>query len=208
MEGVRKITKLLGGIFLALGGTLLIVSLVVLLVTHGSEGGKTAGGIVGLLCFIFSAIGVGMSVGATANDRKRKNIIKKGDRYTGKIYAYTEDKAILVNNDYPVNTVVHYFDRAGIEREIIIPTKFAKGSGAFPIGATIDFVIYGSSSTWIDDSVRFDHIEREDELMDNKPVDQSKLNRVAVTCPTCGASYVAAQGYAATCPFCGHAVNL
>lgn len=202
---MEKVIKLLGSIFLAVGGTCLLFGLAILLFIRD---GNIAFGVLGLLCFIFSCIGGGMLLGASAVNRRSKRIIKNGTRYTGKIYSYIEDQSVLINNAYPINIVVHYFDKEGIEREVTIPTKFTKGSESFPIGATIDFVIYKSSSAWIKDSVRFDHIDREEELMDNKPLNPTKLNLIAVTCPTCSASYKAAQGFAATCPYCGHSVNL
>lgn len=208
MEGMRKILKLLGFIFLAVGALFLLICIAILLITRCNMGGVIGGSITALFSVIWGGIGGGMLIGASASNRSRQKIINKGTRHTGKIYGYVEDRAIKVNNSYPINIVVRYFDNSGTEREVIIPTKFARGSGAFPIGATIDFVLYKSTSTWIDGSVRNDPIAREDELMDNIPLYSSQLTMRAVTCPTCGASYTAAQGYAAACPYCGHAVNL
>ena len=48
----------------------------------------------------------------------------------------------------------------------------------------------------------------EQELMDDKPVDPSKLRMNAVQCPNCGASYQAAAGYTGRCPYCGSYHNV
>ena len=46
------------------------------------------------------------------------------------------------------------------------------------------------------------------QLMDDKPVDPSKLRMTAVQCPNCGASYQAAAGYTGRCPYCGSYHNV
>ena len=43
--------------------------------------------------------------------------------------------------------------------------------------------------------------------MDDKPLDPSKIDKIAVSCPHCGASFSAAKGYVGKCPYCGGVVN-
>lgn len=68
----------------------------------------------------------------------KKMIVKKGVRYPAKIYGYTENTSVRVNNTYMMDTIVHYFDSYHVEREAIIPTGFTRGAGMYPIGLTID----------------------------------------------------------------------
>lgn len=99
--------------------------------------------------------------------------------------------------------IVHYFDKNQIEREAVIPTAFEKGSGAYPIGMTMDIYEYQGRYGFDPGSVRDEILPGEQELMDDKPVDPSKLRMTAVQCPNCGASYQAAAGYTGRCPYCG-----
>ena len=56
--------------------------------------------------------------------------------------------------------------------------------------------------------IRDEILPGEQELMDDKPVDPSKLRMTAVQCPNCGASYQAAAGYTGRCPYCGSYHNV
>lgn len=160
------------------------------------------------LGLIFAAIGFSIIISNTKRIARRKRAEKNGKKYTGKIQGYVEDCSCLVNGQYLFNTKVHYFDEKGIEREAILPTGFVKGTGEYPIGATIDIVVDNTVCSWDKDSIRYEHIYREDELMDNKPLDPSKLNMTAVVCPNCGASFSAAKGYVGTCPYCSSVFNI
>ena len=91
----------------------------------------------------------------------------------------------MVNGRFPVNVIVHYFDKNQIEREAVIPTAFEKGASTYPIGMTMDIYEY-----------------------QGKYVDPSKLRMTAVQCPNCGASYQAAAGYTGRCPYCGSYHNV
>ncbi len=202
MKATDKIFRLLGIAFTSLGGLFLIIGIIILCKTNIMELGLFA-----VIGFVFSLIGVGFLISQMKKSRKRKELLQNGRRYTGKIYGYIEDKSILLNNAYPINIKVHYFDIDNIEREAIIPTGFARGSGEYPLGATIDIVALDSSYTWIEGSVRFETIEREEELMDDKPLNPTGLNLIAVECPHCGSNFTATHGYVSKCPYCGSSIN-
>lgn len=203
MNEEEKFMRLFGGLFFCVGLLTTVVGIGLLI------GFKEifASLICILMGIIFAAIGGGILLSQIKKSMKRREVNQKGRRYTGKIYGYVEDKSCTMNGGYLMNTKVHYFDEKGIEREAIIPTGFAKGTGDYPIGATIDIIALGSSYTWDKDSVRYERIAREDELMDNKPLDPEKLIMVAVSCPHCGASFTAAKGYVCTCAYCGGAID-
>lgn len=155
---------------------------------------------------VFGGLG-GVPSAIILRKRKRiKDILNHGKQFSGKIHSYVEDKSCYVNGDYRININVHYFNEMGIEREIIVPTGFMRGSNEFPIGATIDIKVWGNKCTWVKGSVRWDELYREDELMDDKPIDWHKDN-VAVSCGGCGASFSAAKGYMTVCPYCGTKIN-
>lgn len=151
------------------------------------------------LCFI-AAVLIGVY--------KKSVIVKKGTRYPAKIYSYTENTAYIVNGRFTVNVIVHYFDKNQIEREVVIPTAFEKGSSSYPIGMTMDIYEYRGKYGWDPKSVRNEILPGEQELMDDKPVNPSKLRMTAVQCPNCGASYQAAAGYTGRCPYCGSYHNV
>lgn len=203
MNDSEKFLVMFGGIFFAVGIIVLLIGLVLIF----GPGELAASAICILIGFIFMAVGGGILFAQLKGISKRKKASKAGKKYTGKIYGYVEDKRAIVNNDYLVNIKVHYFDENGIEREAVIPTGFAKGSGDYPIGATIDIIALGSVYSWDKNSVRYEHIDREEELMDNKPLDPKLIDMVAVTCPYCGAKFSAAKGYVCNCAYCGAAIN-
>lgn len=157
---------------------------------------------------IFMLIGAGFIFFKIKEVRSKAQINKNGTKYTGKIYSYVDDTGVMVNGQYQVNIKVHYFDQAGIEREALIPTKFTRGSGDYPIGATIDIIEYKGKYTWVKGSVRFETLNREEELMDNKPINPENINYVGVSCQNCGANFQGAKGYVTRCPYCGAPTNL
>lgn len=203
MNESDKFLRLFGGIFFAVGVLVLSIGVSLIFTIHEMFGAL----ICLLIGFIFAAVGGGILLSVIKSSLARKNLKENGKRYTGKIYGYVDNKSSIMNGDYLVNIKVHYFDEMGIEREAIIPTGFTRGSGDYPIGATIDIIALGTKFTWVENSVRYEHIYREEELMDNKPIDPTKLNMVAVNCPGCGASFSAAKGYVCTCPYCGGTIN-
>lgn len=203
MNESEKFLRMFGGIFFAVGVFVGAVGLGIIIIF----GEWFGGGIPLLLGICFGGIGGGILAAQFKVDAKRKNIRKTGRRFSGKIYGYIEDKNGTINGDYAVNIKVRYFDEEKIEREAIIPTGFIKGSGEYPIGATIDIYALGTSYSWVEGSVRYEHIEGEDLLMDNKPINTSQLDIIGVECPGCGASFTAARGYTSACPYCMRQIN-
>lgn len=138
---------------------------------------------------------------------KRGRAQNKGKKYTAIIYGYQKSERMYVNGKPVVNTTVRYFDDEGVKREALLKTKFVQGSGDYPIGGLIDISVYKDAVSWDKKSVRYDNIDREEELMENKPIDTSKLKVIKITCKSCGASYEATEGYVSKCPHCGRAVD-
>lgn len=204
MNDDMKFTNLFGGAFFGTGVLLLISALTVLL----AGGGVVGAGVPALLGVVFGSVGGGFLIHNMKTKKKMKKILAVGERFTGKIYGYVEDKSFTMNGDFLVNTKVRYFDESNVEREAILITRFTKGKASFPIGATIDIAQLGTDFTWVPDSIRYEHIFREEELMDDKPLLPEHVKMIAVHCDSCSASYVAAWGYAAKCPYCGTMVNV
>lgn len=165
-------------------------------------------GFFSLIPILFIVLGLGFIGAICVMKYKQKEIIKKGKRYVAKIFGYQENTSYTVNGSYPINTVVHYFDEHSTLKEAIIPTQFPKGSNQFPIGMTIDIFEYNGKFGYDPASIRQETLYREEELMDNKPVDPSLLTMVGIPCPNCGASFKAAKGYSAKCPYCGSQLNV
>ena len=157
---------------------------------------------------VFLILGICFIAAVLFGQHKKSLIVKNGIRYAAKIYGYVENTAYMVNGRFPVNVIVHYFDKNQIEREAVIPTAFEKGASTYPIGMTMDIYEYQGKYGWDPDSVRDEILPGEQELMDDKPVDPSKLRMTAVQCPNCGASYQAAAGYTGRCPYCGSYHNV
>lgn len=156
-----------------------------------------------LIPLLFVVIGIALLVGASASIAKKKKILKLGKKYSAKIYGYVNNTSYRVNGAYTSNTKVHFFDDNGIEKEVIIPTSFPRGSNAYPIGMTMDIFEYNGNYSFDPKSVRDEILPRENELMDDKPVEPEKLSIISVTCDCCGATYEAAKGYSNKCPYCG-----
>lgn len=192
MNTAQKIFGILGLAFVLLGG--------VLTGAYVMEEGWNKEAFVPLL---FAVFGVIFLVIVITGLMKQRRIRTKGRKYPAKIYSYVPNTAVVVNETYMMNTKVHYFDEHHIEREAVIPTSFSPGSEEYPIGMTMDIYEYQGKYSFDPDSVRDERLPGEEELMDNKPVNPEKLNMVAVTCQSCGASYSAAAGYTGRCPYCG-----
>jgi len=164
-------------------------------------------GVMAFMPFFFCLLGATFCIAVFVLRYKRSRIIKKGIKYSAKIYGYTTNTSIVVNGQFTSDLKVHYFDNNGIEREVILIAGFAKGGFAYPIGMTIDIYEYKGKFNFDPKSVRDEILPREAELMDDKPVDPGKLNVVAVKCPNCGASFEAASGYSNRCPYCSGFIN-
>mgnify|MGYP004608777199 FL=1 len=192
MNTAQKIFGLLGFCF-TLVGTVLTVSFVA-----AGEWNMMIG-----IPVLFALLGMGFLVAVAVWLLGQRRIKTEGKKYPAKIYSYVPNTSIVVNDAYTINTKVHYFDEHHIEREAVIPTSFCAGSEEYPIGMTMDIYEYHGKYSFDPDSVRDERLPGEEELMDNKPVNPEKLNMVAVTCQSCGASYSAASGYTGRCPYCG-----
>lgn len=160
-----------------------------------------------LIPLLFVLLGAGFIIGVNIAVSKKKKIAKLGKKYAAKIYGYVENTSFMVNGTYTMNTKVHFFDDNGIEREVIIPTSFSRGSDTYPIGMTIDIFEYRGKYSYDPKSVRDEVLPREYELMDDKPVDPERTSLTSVTCDSCGAAYQAAKGYSNKCPYCGNYHN-
>lgn len=201
MNAAHKIVVLVGSIFLAIGVLVGIIFAVV-----AGSGNFQAGMLA--LPGGFILIGGGMDIVVAILVHNKKEIVKKGVRYPAKIYGYTENTSVVVNNTYLMDTIVHYFDAYHVEREAVIPTGFTRGAGMYPIGLTIDIFEYNGKYGYDPASVRDEKLPGEEELMDDKPVAPDKLRLVAVRCPNCGSNFRAASGYASKCPYCGSYLNI
>ena len=126
MNAAHKIVVLVGSIFLAVG---VFVGIIIAIV---AEPGKFPLAMLSLPGS-FLLIGGGMDIVVAILVHNKKMIVKKGVRYPAKIYGYTENTSVRVNNTYMMDTIVHYFDSYHVEREAI-----TRGAGMYPIGLTID----------------------------------------------------------------------
>lgn len=153
-----------------------------------------------LIGIVFIVAGINMAISA-------KKIKSKGTKYKAKIYSYVDNTSVVVNGTFTVNCKVHFWDKNGIEKEAIIPTGFTRGSNEYPIGMTIDIYEYEGRYDFDKHSVRSEILDREDELMDDKPVDRAQVRMTAISCQSCGITYEAVAGYSASCPYCGHKIN-
>ena len=153
-----------------------------------------------LIGIAFIVAGINMAISA-------KKIKSRGTKYKAKIYSYVDNTSVVVNGTFTVNCKVHFWDKNGIEKEAIIPTGFTRGSNEYPIGMTIDIYEYEGRYDFDKHSVRSEILDREDELMDDKPVDRAQVRMTAISCQSCGITYEAVAGYSASCPYCGNKIN-
>lgn len=155
-----------------------------------------------LLFFLLGCAMIGFVLWQIA---KMRTIQKNGNRYAAKIYGYVKDFSVKVNGAPQINLKVRYYtDQV---REAVIPTGFASGCQKYPIGYTIDIFEYQGNFSWDAASLRKEPIPHEEELMSNQPVEPEKLDLIAKTCDSCGATYQAAAGYTNRCPYCGSYTN-
>ena len=201
MNYAQKILLILGGIFAGMGTLLTIIFL---LASSLLKDFLTFALVPG----IFIILGLAFIIGVMSSYNKSNKTIKYGTHYPAKIYGYVKNKSYTINGSFPINTKVHYFDRNHVEREAIIPTNFCEGSNLYPIGMTIDIYEYNGKYNFDPSSVRNEMLPGEQELMDDKPVDPTKLHYISAKCAYCGASYQAAAGYVGRCPYCGNYANM
>lgn len=101
MNAAHKIVVLVGSIFLAVGVFVGIIFAIV------AEPGKFPLAMLSLPGS-FLLIGGGMDIVVAILVHNKKMIVKKGVRYPAKIYGYTENTSVRVNNTYMMDTIVHY----------------------------------------------------------------------------------------------------
>ena len=196
MNIAQKILLIMGIVYMAVGGVIAVIFVLFI---------KSSPFI--LMPLFFVVLGASFVGGVLFTVRQKKKISKLGKKYPAKIYGYVNNTSYMVNGCYTLNTKVHYFDESGTEKEAILPTSFARGSDTYPIGMTIDIYEYRGKYSFDAGSVRNEVLFREDELMDNKPVELEKTTIVAVCCESCGATYQAQKGYSNKCPYCGNYYN-
>ena len=202
MDAMQKILMILGAAFAGMGLVFTIVFGSFLPMMRGS--GAT---VMIVVPIFFIIIGLSLVIFVLKAMSKKKEVERKGKKYSAKIYGYIENTSVMVNSNYLIDTKVHYFDEKHIEREAIIPTAFSKGSSQYPIGMTIDIYEYNGKYSFDPKSVRDEILPGENELMDNKPVEPEKITNVAVECKNCGATFQAVKGYTERCPYCGSVYN-
>ncbi len=194
---------LFGGIFFLVGLIITVVFAGIFSMMPGSGFGTFL-----ILPVAFMLLGLGVLIHAFRLMIRKRNVSKKGTRYPAKIYGYVEDTSYTVNDAYTVNVKVRFFDRDQIEREAILATNFPKNSDMYGIGMTIDIFEYQGQYDYDRNSLRYERIPGEEELMDDKPVAPAEASLTAVSCPNCGASFSAMKGYANKCPYCGGYLNV
>ncbi len=194
---------------LLFGGIFFLVGLVITVAFTGlSLGmGGVFFGAFALFPMIFMLVGLGVLLYAFHLIRQKKEISTKGTKYPAKIYGYVEDKSYTLNGDFTINLKVRFFDHSHIEREAVLITNIPKNTNMYSIGMTIDIFAYKGRYDYDKNSLRYEKIPGEEELMDDKPVVPEEQTYVALICPHCGASFSAVKGYANKCPFCSGYMN-
>ena len=135
MNMAQKVLLIIGGAFAGIGAVLTMI--------FGSIGMvfRPMRAFLALPLF-FLILGICFIAAVLFGQHKKSLIVKNGIRYAAKIYGYVENTAYMVNGRFPVNVIVHYFDKNQIEREAVIPTAFEKGASTYPIGMPMDIYEY------------------------------------------------------------------
>ncbi len=196
MNLLRNVILILGTSFFFMGAIIMTV----FIATGGIGAFILIPALFAVIGIVFLVVGIKMFIA----DKKIKS---KGTKYKAKIYSYVDNTSVVVNGTFTINCKVHFWDKNGIEKEAVIPTGFSRGSNEYPIGMTIDIYEYEGRYDFDKHSVRSEVLDREDELMDDKPVDRAEVRMVAISCQSCGITYEAVAGYSASCPYCGHHIN-
>lgn len=201
MKSHHVILLILGSCFAGIGLVVGIIFAVIAFSIHDLTFAVTL--LIPILLFL---IGCGMIGSVVMQIAKLRTIKKNGNRYAAKIYAYVQDYSITVNGRPQINLRVRYYtDQV---KEAVIPTGFANGCQKYPIGYTIDIFEYQGNFSWDAASLRNEPLPHEEELMSDRPVEPEKLELIAATCKSCGATYQAAAGYSNRCPYCGNYSNV
>ncbi len=201
MKSQHVILLILGSCFAGIG---LVVGIIFAAVASAIH--DPAFTVMTLIPVLFFLIGCGILLFVFVNIAKLRTVKKKGTQYAAKIYAYVQDFSVMVNGAPQINLKVRYYtDQV---KEAILPTGFSSGSQKYPIGYTIDIFEYQGNFSWDAASIRKERLPYEEELMSDRPVEPEKLDMIAVTCKSCGATYQAAAGYANRCPYCGNDTNV
>ena len=154
----------------------------------------------------------GIKEGTKVTRTKKKAGVPVGNAYLGRIVnalgAPIDGKGEIPADDYrPIEQEAPgIVDRQSVKQPL--ETGILAIDSMFPIGMTIDIYEYNGKYSYDPASVRGERLRREEELMDNKPIDPEQLHLIAVRCSNCGASYKAATGYASRCPYCGGYQNV
>ncbi len=193
---------LMGSIFLAVGSIVTAVFAAVSRIVDGFFGAFI------LIPFLFVILGIVFLIAGIKMKLDRRQISLKGKRYPAKVYGYVEDTSFVMNGAFTINIKVHFFDEYGVEREAVIPTNFARNSNMYGIGMTIDIFEYQGKYDWDKDSLRYEILQGEEELMDDKPIEPENQNLVAVRCSNCGVTFQAVKGYSNRCPYCNSYLNV
>ena len=140
MNAAQKILIIIGAFFAAIGGTIALIM--------GSMARLTGMPFMAFVAIplLFVALGAGFIIAVLISYSRKRKIRIHGIRYEAKIYGYVVNTSYTVNGRYPVNTKVRYFDADQVEREAVISTGFARGSGEYPIGMTITIYEYRGKS--------------------------------------------------------------
>ena len=147
MNMAQKVLLIIGGAFAGIGAVLTMIFGGIGMVFRPMRAFLA-------LPLFFLILGICFIAAVLFGQHKKSLIVKNGIRYAAKIYGYVENTAYMVNGRFPVNVIVHYFDKNQIEREAVIPTAFEKGASTYPIGMTMDIYEYQGKYGWGPDSVR------------------------------------------------------
>lgn len=148
MKAAYKILIVLGMIFFIVGLALLVPFIANISVFKWMVAIPAFFVVLGI-CFMLP--GIAQLVG-------NRMIRKYGKKRAALIYDHIEDTSVTVNNEYTINTVVHYLDDDNTECEAILATGFMRGRGEYPLGLTIDIYEYNGKIGWDKNSVRSEEI--------------------------------------------------
>lgn len=164
-------------------------------------------GLWSLFPLFFAAFGFCFMIPGIISAKKNRKIIESGKRISAKIYGYVEDKHVVINGGYAVNTLVRYFDDFRRTKGAVIETGFVHGSNAYPIGMTVDIYMLDGRIGWDAASVRQETLFEERVLMDRTLEAGADDEVIAVECPKCGGLFCTIEGYADRCPYCKEDIN-
>ena len=148
-------------------------------------------GIMVAIPVFFVILGICFIVPFAKQKNADKKIMRLGKKRIAKISDYVEDTSATVNDEYLINTVVHYPDDRGKTCDAILETGFMRGSNKYPLGMSVDIYEYKGRVVWDKKSVRIEEIPGEPE------------SEVVVSeCKNCGSSVCQIKGFTNRCPYC------